>query len=182
MKATIIAVGLAVAIVGACSAVPAQLTQRPSTAAPATAAPATPSDDDAPWPSVAPGPPLTLLPDGVYVHTASREGLIAAGATGTDVENAGRWTLTVTGSDGMLVLRHDDSNPDETWPVHFTLMGDRVRFQLEVEYFDMRWRLNGASLDLGIVASDSRIADHSNDAVAYRLLSAILAGEWTKAE
>ena len=177
MKATIIAVGLAVAIVGACSAAAAPPTQQPSTAGPVT-----PSDDDAPWPSVAPGPPLTLLPDGVYVHTASREGLIAAGATGTDVENAGRWTLTVTGSNGMLVLRHDDSNPDETWPVHFILMGDRVRFQLEVEFFDMRWRLNGASLDLKIVASDSRVADHSNDAVAYRILSAILAGEWTKAE
>jgi len=182
MKATIIAVGLAVAIVSACSAVPAQLTERPPTAAPATAAPATPSDDDAPWPSVAPGPLLTLLPDGIYVHTASRDGLIAAGATGTDVENAGRWTLTVAGSDGRLVLRHDDRNPDETWPVHFTLMGDRVRFQLEVEYFDMRWRLNGASLDLRIVASDSRVADHANDAAAYRILSAILGGEWTKAE
>jgi len=182
MKATIIAVGLAVAIVGACSAVPAQLTQRPSTAAPATAAPATPSDDDAPWPSVAPGPLLTLLPDGVYVHTASREGLIAAGATGTDVENAGRWTLSVTGADGKLVLRHDDTNPDETWPVHFTLLGDRVRFQLEVEYFDMRWRLNGASLDLEVVASDSRIADHSNDALAHRIFNAIFGGEWTKAD
>lgn len=177
MKTTIIAVGLAVAIVSACSAAAAPPTQQPSTAGPAT-----PSDDNAPWPSVAPGPPLTLLPDGVYVHTASRDGLIAAGATGTDVENAGTWTLTVTGSAGKLVLRHDDSNPDETWWVDFTLMGDRVRFQLEVEFFDLRWRLNGASLDLKLVASDSRIADHSNDAVAYRLLSAILGGEWTKAE
>ena len=177
MKATIIAIGLVVAIVSACSAAAAPPTQQPSTAASAT-----PSDDNGPWPSFAPGPSLTLLPDGVYVHTASREGLIAAGATGTDVENAGTWTLTVTGSDGKLVLRHDDSNPDETWPVHFTLMGDRVRFQLEVEFFDMRWRLNGASLDLKLVASDSRIADHSNDAVAYRLLNAILGGEWTKTE
>jgi hypothetical protein len=177
VKATIVAVGLAVAIVSACSAAPAPPTQQPSTAGSAT-----PSDDAAPWPSVAPGPLLSLLPDGVYVHTASREGLIAAGATGTDVENAGRWTLTVTGADGKLVLRHDDSNPDETWPLHFTLMGDRVRFQLEVEFFDMRWRLDRASLDLRLVASDSRVADHSNDAVAYRILSAILAGEWTKAE
>jgi len=177
MKATIIAVGLAVAIVGACSAAAAPPTQPPSTAGPTT-----PSGNDAPWPSVAPGPLLTLLPDGVYVHTASREALIAAGATGTDVENAGQWTLSVTGSAGKLVLRHDDSNPDETWWVDFTLMGDRVRFQLEDEFFDMRWRLNDGTLDLRIVGSDSRIADHENDAVAYRLLSAILGGEWTKAE
>ena len=176
MKSTIIAVGLA-AIVSACSAAPAQPTHQPSTAISAT-----PSEDEAPWPSVAPGPVLTLLPDGVYVHTASREGLIAAGATGSDVNNAGTWTLTVTGVDGKLVLRHDKSYPDETWPVHFTPKGDRVRFQLEVEFFDMRWRLNDASLDLRIVASDSRVGDHSNDAVAYRILSAILGGEWTKAE
>jgi len=176
MKATIIAVALAVAIVSACSAAAAPPTQQASTAEQAT-----PSDDDGPWPSVAPGPPVTLLPDGVYVHTASREGLIAAGATGSDVENAGTWTLTVTGSYGKLVLRHDDSNPDETWLVHFKLLGDRVRFQLEVEFFDMRWRLNGASLDLRVVASDSRVGDHANDAVAYRILNAILGGEWTKA-
>jgi hypothetical protein len=178
MKATIIAAGLALAIVSACSAAAAPPTQQPSPVALVAS-----SEDDGPWPSVAPGPPLALVPDGVYVHTASREGLIAAGATGTDVENAGRWTLTVAGSDGKLVLRHDDSNPDETWPVHFTLMGDRVRFQLEVEYFDMRWRLNGgASLDLRVVASDSRIGEHSNDAVAYRIFNAIFGGEWTKAE
>jgi hypothetical protein len=61
-------------------------------------------------------------------------------------------------------------------------MGDRVRFQLAVEYFDMRWRLAGPTLDLTIVASDSRVADHSNDAVAYRILSAILGGAWTKAD
>jgi hypothetical protein len=177
MKSTFIAVGLAAAVVSACSAAPAKSTPQPSTAAPATQ-----SADDAPWPSVAPGPPLTLLPDGVYVHTASRDGLVAAGATGTDVNNAGKWTLTVTGADGKLVLRHDRDYPDETWPVHFTEMGDRVRFQLAVEYFDMRWRLAGPTLDLTIVASDSRVADHSNDAVAYRILSAILGGEWTKAD
>ena len=176
MKSTIIAVGLA-AIVTACSAAPAQPTHQASTAVSVT-----PGEDDAPWPSVAPGPVLTLLPDGIYVHTASREGLIAAGATGSDVNNAGTWTLTVTGVDGKLVLRHDNTYPDETWPVHFTEMGDRVRFQLAVEYFDMRWRLAGPTLDLTIVASDSRVADHSNDAVAYRILSAILGGAWTKAD
>ena len=37
---------------------------------------------NAPWPSVAPGPPLTLLPDGVDVHTVIRDELIAAGAEG----------------------------------------------------------------------------------------------------
>jgi hypothetical protein len=176
MKSTIIAVGLAAAIVSACTAAPAQPTHQP------TAASATPNEDDAPWPSVAPGPALTLLPDGIYVHTASREGLIAAGATGSDVNNAGKWTLTVTGADGKLVLRHDKTYPDETWPVHFTLMGDRVRFQLAVEFFDMRWRLDGATLDLKVVASDSRVADHSNDAFAHRILNAILGGEWTKSD
>ena len=176
MKSTIIAVGLA-AIVSACSAAPAQPTHQPSTAVSAA-----PSEDDAPWPSVAPGPVLTLLPDGIYVHTASREGLIAAGATGSDVNNAGTWTLTVTGVDGKLVLRHDKTYPDETWPVHFTLKGDRVRFQLAVEFFDMRWRLDGATLDLNIVASDSRVADHSNDAYAHRILNAILGGKWTKSD
>jgi hypothetical protein len=174
MKSTFIALGLAV-LVGACSSTPTRATPEPSVAASTI-----PSPDDGPWPSVAPGPSLTLLPDGVYVHTVVRDELGAAGASDHDLENAGLWTLTVKGAGGTLVLRHDDSNPDETWPIHFSLMGDRVRFQLEVEFFDMRWRLNGASLDLRIVASDSKIGGHSNDALAYRVLNAILGGEWTK--
>lgn len=176
MKSTLIAIGVAFVLIGACAATPSQPTPTSSARAPATASP-----DSAAWPSFAPGPTLTLLPDGVYVHTAAREGLVAAGATGTDVENAGRWTLTVTGLAGTLVLRHDDSNPDETWWIDFTLRGDRVRFQLKDEYFDMRWRLNGNSLDLELVAADTRFGSHSNDAVAYRILDAILGGTWTKA-
>jgi hypothetical protein len=174
MKSPFITVALAL-LVCACSAAPARTTPGPSVARSTI-----PTPDDGPWPSVAPGPDLTLLPDGLYVHTATRAELGAAGASDHDLENAGLWTLTVKGAGGTLVLRHDDSNPNETWPIHFTLMGDRVRFQLEVEFFDMRWRLNGASLDLRIVASDSKISGHSNDALAYRVLSAILGGQWTK--
>ena len=174
MKSSFIALVLAV-LVGACSSTPTRTTPQPSVAASTI-----PSPDDGPWPSVAPGPTLTLLPDGVYVHMVTRVELGAAGARDHDLENAGQWILTVKGSGGTLVLRHDDSNADETWPIHFTLMDDRVRFQLEVEFFDMRWRLNGPSLDLQIVASDSKVGGHSNDALAYRILSAILGGEWTK--
>lgn len=176
MKFTLMATAAALLAIAACAAPPAQPPALSS--APASVAP---SPDRVPWPSFAPGPPLTLLPDGVYVHNAPREGIVAAGATGVDVENAGRWTLTVTGADGTLVLHHDDSNPDETLSAHFTLMGDRVRVQLPKEFIDIRWRDDGATLDLQIVAADTSFGSHSNDAVAYRLLTAILGGTWTKA-
>jgi len=138
---------------------------------------------DAPWPSVAPGPPLTLVPDGRYVHTVSREELIAAGATGIDVGNAGRWTLTVSGDVGRLDLRHDDSNPDETFPLRFRLMGDRVRFQLaNDEFFDMRWQLEGDVLEMEVVASNSLVSGQSGTARAQSVLDAIFGGAWTKVE
>lgn len=175
MRSTLIAIGVALVLIGACAATPSQPTPRSSARAPASASP-----DNAAWPSFAPGPTLTLLPDGVYVHTAAREGLVAAGATGVDVENAGRWTLTVSGADGQLVLKHDDSHPDETWTAHFTLLGDRVRFQLPDEFIDVRWQGTGTKLEFTIVAGDTEFGSHSNDAVAYRILSAILGGEWTK--
>lgn len=175
MKSTLIAIGVAFVLIGACAATPSQQTPTSSARAPASASPG----NDA-WPSFAPGPTLTLLPDGVYVHTAAREGLVAAGATGVDVENAGRWSLTVTGAAGKLLLQHDSNHPDETWSATFTLRGDRVRVQLAEEFFDIRWHDNGAALDVQIVAADTRFGSHSNDAVAYRILSAILGGAWTK--
>jgi hypothetical protein len=139
---------------------------------------------DAPWPSIAPGPTQTLLPDGVYIHIADRSALIAAGATGVDIENAGKWTLTVAGEQAQWVFDHDQGNPRETYPIRFELMGDRVRFQFanSAEYFDMRWQIDGDVLSMDLVASNSPIGGRSNTSLAYRVLNVILAGEYTKVE
>ena len=136
---------------------------------------------DGPWPSVAPGPPLKVLPDGVYVHTVTRTELLDAGVSENDARNnAGKWTLTVQGDHGTWDLLHGENvgSAKETFPLRFELMGDRVRFQQtdSPSFFDVRWRLEGDSLVLEIVNSDW------NTAQAQITLNAFFRGAWTRVE
>lgn len=136
---------------------------------------------DGPWPSVAPGAPLKLLPDGVYVHAVTLTEMVAAGAARDEARsNAGKWTLTVQGDHGTWVLEHgeDVGFSTETFPLRFELMGDRVRFQQAdgPSFWDVRWRLKGDSLILEIVNADETTAQ------APITLNAILGGAWTKVE
>ena len=136
-----------------------------------------PLDPDAPWPSVAPGPPLTFIPDGVYVHSVTRPELIAAGVAEEDAtNNAGKWTLTVTGDHGSWKV--EGANGTGESQLEFKALGDRVRFQQvdHPSFNDVRWRLEGDTLILEIVNSDW------NTAQAQITLNAYWGGDWTKVE
>jgi len=151
------------------------------TAPPTVAACEPPADPNAPWPSVAPGPALTLVPDGVYVHTVSEDELLEADADPADARNnAGKWTLTVTGDHGSWFLQHQSSGigVDETFPLDFELLDDHIRFQQKgsPSFNDVRWRLDEGTLYLEIVGSDW------NTAQAQSVLNVLLGGAWTQVE
>jgi hypothetical protein len=148
------------------------------TPAPAASACEPISNPEGQWPSVAPGPTLTLIPDGIYVHTVTEDELLAAGVDPGDAHNnAGKWTLTVTGDTGTWAV-------DEPWGGHgsvdlkFVLLGDRVRFQQvgSPAFNDMRWHLQGDQLVLEDVGSDW------NTVQAAVTLNAYWGGAWTKIE
>lgn len=134
-------------------------------------------DPDAPWPSVAPGPDLGPIPDGVYVHTTlSSAEMVAAGVGAEDAKNnSGEFTLTVTGNQGSWVLHHATGGlgQDETFPLVFTAIGDRIRFQQAGDFYDFRWRLESDILHLEIVGSN----------LPQRIfLEALFGGDWAKVE
>ena len=132
---------------------------------------------DAPWPSVAPGPDLGFIPDGVYVHSITKAELLAAGVDPGDAQNnAGKWTLTVTGHHGLWKVEGENGTGEVQ--LDFQLKGDRVRFQQHENpaFNDFRWRLKGDTLTLEDVGSDW------NTAQAQITLNAYWGGDWTKVE
>ena len=86
----------------------------------------------------------------------------------------------MTGDHGSWVLHHVPSGigPDETFPLLFKVLGDRVRFQQadSPAFFDIRWRLEGDTLNLEVVGSDW------NTAQAQITLNGFFGGGWSKVE
>ena len=98
--------------------------------------------------------------------------LLAAGVEPGDAEaNAGKWTLTVQGNRGSW-------GKGDIAELEFQLLGDHIRFQQKnnPSFWDVRWRLEGPTLNFEIVNSDW------NTAQAQVSLNAYWGGAWTKVE
>ncbi len=137
------------------------------------------ADPNAPWPSVAPGPDLGFIPDGVYIHTVTEAELSAAGVDPADVApNAGTWRLQVDGQHGTWTNMQDGHTPGEIVPLDFELHGDRVRMQQHdhPSFWDVRWSSKDDVLQLEIVGSDWSTAQGAVSLNAY------WKGAWTKVE
>ena len=150
-----------------------------TTASPAVQACEPAADPNAPWPSVAPGPDLGFIPDGVYIHTVTEAELSAAGVDPADVApNAGTWRLQVDGQHGTWTNMQDGHTPGEIVPLDFELHGDRVRMQQHdhPSFWDVRWSSKDDVLQLEIVGSDWSTAQGAVSLNAY------WKGAWTKVE
>ncbi len=129
---------------------------------------------------VAPGPATTLIPDGVYRLDQTKDELAAQGVTAVDAgNNAGTWTLRVSGGTGTWELDHDNGSGKETCALTFTVRNDRVRLVCAdhpEEWYDLRWTLEGDQLKLAIV--------DVFDGLEYNRLASevILGGPLTKVE
>ena len=130
---------------------------------------------------VEPGPPTTLIPDGVYVLTVTEADLVARGTTATTAgNNEGDWTLSVSGKDGFWSLRHPTGHLERCDVTFNVRLKDRVRMaptpSCPQYWTDLRWRLDGDQLWITVL----------DDAIGTRLNvledQAIIGGPWTKIE
>ena len=142
-----------------------------TTTSPAVQACEPAADPNVPWPSVAPGPDLGFIPDGVYIHTVTEPELSAAGVDPADVApNAGTWRLQVDGQHGTWTNMQDGHTPGEIVPLDFQLHGDRVRMQQHdhPSFWDVRWSSKDDVLQLEIVAV--RLEHRPGSGLAQRVL------------
>ena len=132
-------------------------------------------------PPVEPGPATTLVPDGTYVHSVTKEDLSALGTGDTFAgNNAGQWTIVFTGETGQWTLKHPIGQV-ETCDLRFTLPGgDRVRMENQGPcgpyWTEFRWSLDGDQLKV------TAVDEQAGTAIELLRTNAWLSGPWTKVE
>lgn len=126
------------------------------------------------------GPPTTLVPEGVYRYGQTREQLLARGLNDINSgNNAGTWTLRLSGGTGTWELDHDNGSGKEVCNLTFKVLVDRVRLKCADhpdEFYDFRWTLSGDALTLHFVDTFTGLEyDRAGSEV-------IFGGPWTKVE